>query len=52
MIHRRKEKYDEKVLLKEFYYNFAKGEKVGIVGQNGSGKTTMLKMIINPYMMI
>lgn len=40
-------KYDEKVLLKEFYYNFAKGEKVGIVGQNGSGKTTLLKMILN-----
>lgn len=40
-------KYDEKVLLKDFYYNFAKGEKVGIVGQNGSGKTTLLKMILN-----
>ncbi len=37
--------FDDKVILKDFTYNFSKGEKVGIVGENGTGKTTFLNLI-------
>lgn len=36
----------EKVILKDFYYNFARFEKMGIVGNNGTGKTTFLKLLL------
>ena len=39
--------YSEKDLIHDFSYIFKKGERCGIVGKNGSGKTTMLKLIIN-----
>lgn len=35
----------DKVLIDHFRHNFLKGEKVGIVGQNGCGKTTLLKIL-------
>ncbi|MBP5259167.1 MAG: ABC-F family ATP-binding cassette domain-containing protein [Paludibacteraceae bacterium] len=38
--------YCDKVLVKDFYYNFARYEKVGIVGRNGTGKSTFLKMLL------
>lgn len=37
--------YGDKVILKGFDYQFTKGERVGIVGSNGSGKSTFLNMI-------
>lgn len=37
---------DDKVILKDFYYNFARFEKMGIVGNNGTGKTTFLKLLL------
>ena len=36
----------EKVILKDFYYNFARFEKMGIVGNNGTGKSTFVKMLL------
>lgn len=36
----------DKVVLKDFYYNFARFEKMGIVGNNGTGKTTFLKLLL------
>lgn len=38
--------FGEKVILKDFYYNFARFEKMGIVGPNGSGKSTFIKMLL------
>lgn len=35
-----------KVILKDFYYNFARFEKMGIVGNNGTGKSTFIKMLL------
>lgn len=37
--------YGEKVLFKDFSYQFQRGEKVGIVGENGVGKSTLLNII-------
>lgn len=36
----------EKVILKDFYYNFSRYEKMGIVGGNGVGKSTFIKMLL------
>lgn len=38
--------FDEKVILKDFYYNFQRFEKMGIVGYNGTGKSTFIKMLL------
>ena len=35
-----------KVILKNFYYNFARYEKMGIVGNNGTGKSTFIKLLL------
>lgn len=37
--------YGENVLIKNFSYNFLKGDRVGFVGKNGCGKTTLMKII-------
>lgn len=42
-----KKQFDNKPLINEFSYQFVKGEKVGIVGENGVGKTTLLNIITN-----
>lgn len=36
----------KKVILRDFYYNFARFEKMGIVGNNGTGKSTFIKMLL------
>lgn len=36
----------EKVILKDFYYNFSRYEKMGIVGANGTGKSTFVKLLL------
>lgn len=38
--------YDNKVILKDFYYNFSRFEKLGIIGNNGTGKSTFIKMLM------
>ena len=37
---------DSVVILKDFYYNFSRFEKMGIVGNNGTGKSTFIKMLL------
>lgn len=39
-------RFDEKIILNEFYYNFSRFEKMGIVGNNGTGKSTFVKMLL------
>ena len=41
-----KEGKEEKIILKDFYYNFSRYEKMGIVGNNGTGKSTFVKMLL------
>lgn len=36
----------ETVILRNFYYNFSRFEKMGIVGANGTGKSTFVKMLL------
>lgn len=38
--------WDNTVILKDFYYNFSRFEKMGIVGNNGTGKSTFIKMLL------
>ncbi len=38
--------YDDKLLIKDFSYIFLKGDRVGFVGTNGCGKTTLMKVIL------
>ena len=37
---------DKKVIMRDFYYNFNRFEKMGIVGNNGTGKSTFVKMLL------
>ena len=37
---------EKKLILRDFYYNFARFEKMGIVGNNGTGKSTFIKMLL------
>ena len=39
-------RFDDVVILKDFYYNFSRFEKMGIVGNNGTGKSTFIKMLL------
>ena len=38
--------FGDKVITKDFYYTFARYEKLGIVGNNGTGKSTFIKMLM------
>ena len=42
----RDESQKEKIILDHFYYNFARFEKMGIVGNNGTGKSTFIKLLL------
>ncbi len=44
-LHNLNKSFDNKVILSKFNYSFKKGERVGIIGKNGSGKSTFLNLI-------
>ena len=39
-------RFDDKTILNDFYYNFSRFERMGIVGNNGTGKSTFIKMLL------
>jgi len=39
--------YGDTIIMKDFYYNFSRFEKMGIVGRNGTGKSTFVKMLLS-----
>ena len=39
-------RFEDLVIIKDFYYNFSRFEKMGIVGNNGTGKSTFLKLLL------
>ncbi len=39
-------RYDSRVVLRNVFFTLSKGERVGLIGKNGSGKTTVLKLIL------
>lgn len=39
--------YPDKLILDKFNYNFLKGERIGIIGKNGTGKSTFLNIVTN-----
>jgi ATP-binding cassette subfamily F protein uup len=45
-IHKLGKSYGDKLLIENFDYNFKRGEKIGIVGNNGAGKSTFLNMLV------
>jgi ABC transport system ATP-binding/permease protein len=46
-LHNVSKAFDDNIMLKKFDYVFQKGERIGIIGKNGSGKTTFLNLITN-----
>ena len=38
--------YENRVVLREVYFRLWAGERVGLIGRNGTGKTTLLKLIL------
>jgi len=44
-LHNVSKSFDDKVLFENFDYNFQRGERLGIIGKNGTGKSTFLNMI-------
>ena len=44
-LHKVSKKYGDKVILDGFDYNFNRGERIGIIGKNGTGKSTFLNIL-------
>lgn len=44
-LHKLNKAYQDKVILKDFTYNFNRGERIGIIGKNGTGKSTFLNIL-------
>ncbi len=45
-LHKVSKSYDEKTILNQFSYTFNRGERIGIIGNNGTGKSTFLNLIL------
>jgi len=44
-LHNVSKSFDELIMLDKFNYNFQNGERVGIIGKNGTGRSTFLNML-------
>ncbi len=44
-VHKVSKAFDKKVVLNKFDYNFLRGERIGLIGKNGTGKSSFLNMI-------
>lgn len=44
-LHKVSKKFDEKIILNAFDYDFQRGERIGIIGKNGTGKSTFLNVV-------
>ncbi|MHC5202551.1 ABC-F family ATP-binding cassette domain-containing protein [Myroides sp. LJL119] len=44
-LHKLHKNFSDKVILKDFSYTFNKGERIGIIGKNGTGKSTFLNIL-------
>ncbi|WP_418511575.1 ABC-F family ATP-binding cassette domain-containing protein [Corallibacter sp.] len=44
-LHKVSKSYKDKTILNSFDYNFQKGERIGIIGKNGTGKSTFLNIL-------
>ncbi|WP_395094421.1 ABC-F family ATP-binding cassette domain-containing protein [Armatimonas sp.] len=40
-------RFDDRQVLREVFFKLAKGERVGLIGQNGTGKTTLIRLFLN-----
>ena len=45
-LHNVTKRYDDSLVLREVYFRLSEGERVGLIGKNGTGKTTALKLIL------
>ena len=46
-MHKVSKAFEDKVILKAFEYNFQRNDRIGIIGNNGTGKSTFLKLLTN-----
>lgn len=46
-LHKVSKAFDDNIMLDKFEYMFQKGERIGIIGKNGTGKSTFLNLITN-----
>ena len=45
-LHNISKRYDDKLVLRDVFFRLSRGDRVGLIGKNGTGKTTVLKLIL------